>query len=98
MGAEKTLAIDISHWRTVDWGQIPEEVKLVMIKATEGDYYRDDMLEAHVEGALGAGKIVGLYHFYRTAISGRKVKPAAQAEFFLEHTRQYWGRCAPAGQ
>ncbi|MEN8242172.1 MAG: GH25 family lysozyme [Chloroflexota bacterium] len=91
MSADKTLAIDISHWRTVDWAQIPEEVRLVMIKATEGDYYRDSKLAEHVEGALGAGKIVGLYHFYRTAIHGRKVKPGDQAEFFCEHTRQYWG-------
>jgi hypothetical protein len=34
---------------------------------------------------------VGLYHFYRTAMNGRKIEPAVQAEFFLHHTRQYWG-------
>lgn len=89
--AAKTLAIDISHWRRVNWAEIPESVRLVMIKATEGDDFRDGMLEAHVEAALEAGRIVGLYHFYRTAKNGRRVKPEDQAEFFLHHTRQYQG-------
>lgn len=91
MEKQKTLAIDISHWRRVKWGELPEEVKLVLIKATEGDYYLDQMMTQHVEGALEAGKIVGLYHFYRTAKNGRKIKPAVQAEYFLHHTRPYWG-------
>ena len=87
---QKTLGIDISHWRRVNWAKIPEQVKVVMVKATEGDFYVDDQLEAHVEGALESGRIVGVYHFYRTAQNGRRVDPAAQAEFFLEHTRPYW--------
>jgi GH25 family lysozyme M1 (1,4-beta-N-acetylmuramidase) len=52
MNDQKTLAIDISHWRQVNWNEIPGDVKVVMIKATEGDYYIDDMMEQHVEGAL----------------------------------------------
>jgi hypothetical protein len=91
MEDQKTLAIDISHWRNVKWDKIPDEVKVVMIKATEGDYYLDDIMPQHVEGALEAGKIVGLYHFYRTAMNGRKIKPRDQAEYFLHHTQQYWG-------
>jgi hypothetical protein len=91
MDKEKILGIDISHWRRVDWRALPEKVKVVMIKATEGDYFVDDQFQSHVENALQAGKIVGLYHFYRTSRNGGKVDPAAQAEFFLHHTRQYWG-------
>jgi hypothetical protein len=91
MSKDKTLGIDISHWRRVDWMALPEKVKVVMIKATEGDYYVDDRFQDHVENALQTGKIVGLYHFYRTSRHGRKVDPAAQAEFFLHHTHQYWG-------
>lgn len=85
-----TVAIDIAHWWQVDWAEVPEYVRVVFIKATEGDYFLDPSLERHVEGALEAGKIVGLYHFYRTRISGRVVPAQAQAEYFLHHTRSYW--------
>jgi hypothetical protein len=86
------MAIDISHWRRVHWEEVPEEIKVVFIKATEGDYMVDPSLESHIEGALGVGKIVGLYHFYRTKIGGRVVNPGGQAAFFLKHTKKYWGR------
>lgn len=89
---ETTLAIDISHWRVVQWGELPDEVKVVIIKATEGDYLVDPSLKSHVEGALGAGKIVGLYHFYRTKVGGRIVKPKDQVAHFLKHTQNYWDR------
>ena len=32
-----TLAIDISHWWRVKWEEVPASVKVVIIKATEGD-------------------------------------------------------------
>lgn len=91
MDANETLAIDISHWRIVNWSEVPKETALVMVKASEGDDFLDPRFESHVEGALEAGKIVGAYHFYRTAKNGRKVDPAAQAEFFLEQTQAYQG-------
>jgi len=87
---DHTWAIDISHWWTVDWPQIPDFIQLVLVKATEGDYLTDPCFEQHIEEALGAGKTVGVYHFYRTQIGGRKVPPEAQAEYFLQQTRQYW--------
>lgn len=85
-----TYAIDISHWWEVEWHKIPQYVRLVLIKATEGDYMVDPSLASHVEGALGTGRHVGLYHFYRTSIGGRPVPPEAQAQYFLHHTQQYW--------
>ncbi len=88
---ERTLAIDISHWWRVNWDEIPAEVQVVLIKATEGNYYIDPQMQAHVEGALAAGKQVGLYHFYRTKIGGRVIPPQEQAEYFLHHTQPYWG-------
>ena len=87
---DHTWMIDISHWWAVSWPQIPEFVQLVMIKATEGDYLTDPCFEQHVEEALGAGKTVGVYHFYRTQIGGRKVPAKAQAEYFLQQTQPYW--------
>jgi len=87
-----TLAIDISHWWQVDWSKLPENVRVIFIKATEDDEFVDPAFERHVEGALEAGKIVAPYHFYRTQFfaKGRKPSPVAQAEHFLDVTRQYW--------
>lgn len=85
-----TWMIDISHWWTVDWPHVPDFIQLVLVKATEGDYLSDPRFEQHVEEALGAGKTVGAYHFYRTKIGGRKVPPKEQAEYFLHQTQPYW--------
>ena len=85
-----TWAVDISHWWHVDWTLVPEFVQMVLIRATEGDYLVDGCFQQHVEDALKAGKMVGLYHFYRTQIGGRGVPAEAQAEFFLYHTHPYW--------
>ncbi len=93
MDTNLTIAIDISHWWRVNWAEVPDYVRVVMVKATEGEDFVDPMLASHVEGALAAGKTVGLYHFYRTQNAGRKAPPTAQAEFFLAQTRPYWGEC-----
>lgn len=87
----KTLAIDLSRTFRVIWKEIPERVKVVMIRATEGDYDFNPMVQQQVEGALESGRIVGLYHVYRTEKNNREINPATQAEIFLHHTQEYWG-------
>lgn len=82
-----TYMIDVAHWWKVDYDLLPDYVKVVAIKATEGDYYEDDTWRAHLEGTLRTGRIPILYHFYRTKIGGRLVKPITQAEYFLDKTK-----------
>lgn len=85
-----TFAIDISHWWQVDWEQVPPEVRVVLVKASEGDAHTDPQFERHVEGALNSGRFAAPYHFYRTQQGSRKVPPVAQAEHFMRVTRPYW--------
>jgi hypothetical protein len=85
-----TYAIDISHHNVINWDELPAYVKVVLVKATEGIGYTDPSFEAHVEGALGSGRLVVPYHFYRTFVSGVKSDPVGQAEWFAERTKAYW--------
>jgi hypothetical protein len=85
----RTLAVDISHHRLVDWEKLDPQVKVVIVKATEGESMKDPRFEEHIEGALEKGLIVGAYHFYRTRIGSYIVPPIAQAEHFLDATKPY---------
>lgn len=81
--------IDVSRFRVVNYAELPDTVKLVVTKATEGTGYYDPTFEEQVEKALEAGKFVGAYHFYRTKVGGYIVPPIEQAEFYIEKTKQY---------
>lgn len=81
--------IDISHWRKVNWQELDPRIDGVIIKATESDDWTDPSFESHIEGALGEGLLVGVYHFYRTIINKRKVKPKTQAAHFLNVIKPY---------
>jgi len=87
--ADKTLMIDVSHYRKVDYSLLPREVEIVIVKATEGTWYRDDRLEEHADGVLESGRVLGFFHFHRTLVGGKLIDPVSQAEFYIENTKQY---------
>lgn len=73
---------DISHWQgTVDFAAAYKGgLRLVYIKATEGETNIDDDYSSHHSGARKAGFITGAYHFAHGGSSAVK-----QADHFLAH-------------
>ena len=71
--------IDISvHNGEINWREIKNsDVKVVIIKATEGVDFVDKMLENHYKGANSVGLNVGFYHFM-----SEKTSPLQQARDF----------------
>lgn len=57
--------IDVSHHqKNIDWQKVKNTgIEFVIIKATEGVDYVDDMFKSHYEGAKSVGLKVGVYHF-----------------------------------
>jgi GH25 family lysozyme M1 (1,4-beta-N-acetylmuramidase) len=74
------LGIDVCHWDVnVNWGTLKSNgVEFVFIKATQGNYLTDPMLNKHCADANKAGLIVGLYHWCDPI-----VKASSQAAYFL---------------
>jgi lysozyme len=66
---------DISHWQSI----ITKEAKpaRIVLKATEGLYYKDPTLQANQERFSGIPQ--SYYHYYRPSWTGK-----AQAEFFVK--------------
>lgn len=75
------LGVDVSRYQPkVDWQLIKAAgVEFVFIKATQGDYSTDPMLEIHAAGANAAGLAVGLYHWCDPLVSYER-----QAAHFLK--------------
>lgn len=59
------LGVDVSrHHPKVDWKLLRANgVEFALIKATQGDYFIDKQLCAHLDGAQAAGLRAGLYHW-----------------------------------
>lgn len=57
--------IDISHHqKNIDWGKVIDSgIEFVIIKATEGVDYVDDMFLDHYNNAKKAGLKIGVYHY-----------------------------------
>ena len=75
------LGIDVCHWDTkINWGTLKSSgVEFVFIKATQGNYLVDPMLNQYCSDANKAGLIVGLYHWCDPIISASR-----QADYFLK--------------
>lgn len=68
--------IDIaSYQQGIDLTKVPGD--FVIIKTTQGTYYKNPAAAAQIESAKKAGKLLGLYHY---AGGG---DPAAEADYFL---------------
>lgn len=64
------------------------EIRVVIIKSSEGTHYDDAYDEEFIKIALAHGCIVGVYHFARASKNGW----LAEAKFFLSLTKKYKGK------
>lgn len=56
--------IDISHHNgSIKWSQVPADVRMVMVKATQGVSYADPTFAENREGAIDTDRMVVPYHF-----------------------------------
>ena len=72
--------VDISNWQpNINYQALKDAgVEIVIMKASESNYYRDKYLDQHYNGCKAKGIKVGFYHFFRCD------KPAKeQAQFFI---------------
>lgn len=77
--------IDISHHqRGIDLGAI--DVDFVIIKATEGNGYTDEMCDTFYQKAKSLGKKLGVYHFARPDLGNTA---EAEADWFVKETLGY---------
>ena len=77
--------IDISHWQKgIDLGAI--DVDFVIIKATEGNGYTDEMCDTFYQKAKSLGKKLGVYHFARPDLGNTA---EAEADWFIKETLGY---------
>ena len=80
--------IDISKWQA---GLNPAAVScdIVIAKATEGNGYTDASCAGFVDGALAAGKLVGVYHFARPDLGNSAQE---EADWFVHEVQGWVGR------
>lgn len=89
--------IDISHHQgDIDWGKLRNAmiakgpVRFVMIKATEGSDFVDELFDDNFFQAKDHGFIRGAYHFWSNRSSARE-----QAYFFLDKVKLEKGDLPP---
>lgn len=78
------FAIDTSHWRRINFDELPETVTLIITKATEGIDFVDETLEEVAEGCAQTGRHLGVFHYIRSQIPWDD-----QLEHYLETTRPF---------
>ena len=76
---ELVEGFDISHWNTILWDSVPQKIKFVEVKATEGATYVDPSFYDSVQSARDLGIQAGAYHF--TKFNNPPLREAAN---FLE--------------
>ena len=77
--------IDISHHQKgIDLGAI--DTDFVIIKATEGNGYTDEMCDTFYQKAKSLGKKLGVYHFARPDLGNTA---EAEADWFIKETLGY---------
>lgn len=80
--------IDISNWQG---GLVPHELPIdfCICKATEGTSFVDRYCDGFVQDCISHNILWGFYHFNSTD------DPVAEADFFVENTRNYFGHGIP---
>lgn len=79
-----------SHQGSMD--QAAMDFDALIVKATEGTSYVNPYCDGEFQKALALGKKLGVYHFALNA-SGNSAQ--AEADFFIQNTRQYIGKAIP---
>ena len=72
--------VDISNWQpNINYRALKDAgVEIVIMKASESNYYRDKCLDQHYNGCKAQGMKVGFYHFFRCDKNATE-----QARFFV---------------
>lgn len=85
MAKPKAVIVDLSHHQAnVQFGELKQAgVEAVILKATQGTYYRDDRFTEYVNKARSKQLLVGAYHF----MTGEN--PEAQWKFFHQTVKAY---------
>lgn len=77
-----TLGNDISHYQgDVNYDTLKNNCQFIIVKASEGNYYKDTKLDRNKSEARRVGMILGYYHFARPShgTSGQQ-----EADYFLQ--------------
>lgn len=87
--------IDISHWDgEIDFYKVKDQgIKVVYIKATQGESLIDSNFKINVTKAKEAGLLVGFYHFFNP---GTEDSAKKQAFHFVDTTKGYRCDCKMA--
>ncbi|MGL4911088.1 MAG: GH25 family lysozyme, partial [Romboutsia sp.] len=87
--------IDISHWDgNVDFSAVKAQgIKVVYIKATQGESSIDAYFKTNAIKAKEAGLLVGFYHFFNP---GTEDSAKKQAAHFVDTTKGYHCDCKMA--
>ncbi len=75
---------DLSKWNPVT----PSGYDFYLIKASEGNGYKDSALDTHFNAVKSAGKLYGFYHYARPDLGNT---PEADADWFLSLVGQHAG-------
>lgn len=75
---------DLSKWNPVT----PSGYDFYLIKASEGNGYKDSALDTHFNAVKSAGKLYGFYHYARPDLGNT---PEAEADWFLSLVGQHAG-------
>jgi len=82
--------IDVSSWQAgIDLSKMPT-TQFAVVKATGGTSYVNPEMAAQAGSAVGAGKLLGYYHF--AAERGCSGTAKAEAEHFVNRVKPYVGR------
>ena len=79
--------IDISSWQAgIDLYSVPAD--FVIVKATQGDWYKNPYFTQQADATLASGKLLGTYHF--ADLQGSAI---SQADYYIDAVRPYLGQC-----
>lgn len=87
--------IDVSKWNgDIDYSKVKAQgIKVVYIKATQGESVVDPFFKTHAKKAIDAGLLVGFYHYFKPSTEESAKKQAAH---FIETTKVYPCDCRMA--
>lgn len=94
---KKILGIDISDYqdKPIDWDAVKKQgVDFVIIKATEGDWWKSKLMAMHAANVASVGIAMGFYHFFRMVNphTGKIQDPVEQAQIFWERIKEYYAK------
>lgn len=77
---------DVSMWQNYT----PVDKDFVIIKASEGNGYKDPRLDQHYNAVKKAKKLYGFYHYARPDLGNT---PEAEADWFISLVGHHAGKC-----